>query len=170
MKEKVAVAMSGGVDSSLVATLLKEEGYEVIGITMRLSDEGRGFCLSPESDASMLSSVKDAKKVAEQIGIAHYVADFRDMFKTKVIDYFLDEYAAGRTPNPCVACNPQIKFGALFPEKFLLPPFSPSFAKYFFLYLKSESVDDCSSNLNIILPPRPPSPPSGPPFAIYFSL
>ncbi|WP_294520304.1 tRNA 2-thiouridine(34) synthase MnmA [uncultured Anaerovibrio sp.] len=114
MKEKVAVAMSGGVDSSLVATLLKEEGYEVIGITMRLSDEGRGFCLSPESDASMLSSVKDAKKVAEQIGIAHYVADFRDMFKTKVIDYFLDEYAAGRTPNPCVACNPQIKFGALF--------------------------------------------------------
>ena len=97
MKEKVAVAMSGGVDSSLVATLLKEEGYEVIGITMRLSDEGRGFCLSPESDASMLSSVKDAKKVAEQIGIAHYVADFRDMFKTKVIDYFLDEYAAGHS-------------------------------------------------------------------------
>jgi len=113
MKKKVAVAMSGGVDSSLVATLLKEEGYEVIGITMRLSDEGRGFCLSPEAEAAALVSVKDAQRVAEQLGIQHYVADFRDMFKTKVIDYFLDEYAQGRTPNPCVACNPQIKFGAL---------------------------------------------------------
>ncbi len=113
MKGKVAVAMSGGVDSSLVATLLKKEGYEVIGITMRLSDEGRGFCLSPEVDAAMLSSVNDAQKVAQQIGIKHYVADFRDIFQSKVINYFLDEYAAGRTPNPCVACNPQIKFGAL---------------------------------------------------------
>jgi tRNA-specific 2-thiouridylase len=92
---------------------LKEEGYEVIGITMRLSDEGRGFCLSPEAEAAALVSVKDAQRVAEQLGIQHYVADFRDMFKTKVIDYFLDEYAQGRTPNPCVACDPQIKFGVL---------------------------------------------------------
>ncbi|WP_297967859.1 tRNA 2-thiouridine(34) synthase MnmA [uncultured Anaerovibrio sp.] len=113
MKKKVAVAMSGGVDSSLVAALLKDEGCEVIGITMRLSDEGRGFCLSPEAEAAELVSVKDAQRVAEQLDIPHYVADFRDLFKAKVVDYFLDEYAAGRTPNPCVACNPQIKFGAL---------------------------------------------------------
>lgn len=114
MKKTVAVAMSGGVDSSTVAALLLEQGYNVIGITMRLSDEGRGFCLSHEAEEQALQSINDAKKVADCLGIKHYVADFRELFQKKVIDYFLDEYASGRTPNPCVACNPQIKFGALF--------------------------------------------------------
>lgn len=99
-KWKIAVAMSGGVDSSLTAALLQEQGHEVIGITMNLSDCSAG-------------AVEDGRKVADFLGIQHYVADFRDLFKKNVIDYFLAEYVHGRTPNPCVACNPAVKFGGL---------------------------------------------------------
>lgn len=113
MKKTVAVAMSGGVDSSVVAALLLEQGYNVIGITMRLCDEGRDFCLPHEAKERALAFINDAKIVADGLGIKHYVADFREVFQKNVIDYFLDEYAAGMTPNPCAACNPQIKFGAL---------------------------------------------------------
>lgn len=95
--------MSGGVDSSLAAALLLEQGHEVAGITMELGD-----CSS--------EAVRDAEIVADFLGISHHVVDFRGLFQQKVIDYFFAEYAAGRTPNPCVLCNPEIKFGGLLRE------------------------------------------------------
>ncbi len=102
--------MSGGVDSSVAAALLLEEGYEVIGITMQIwqkdqQDERNGGCCS-------LTAVNDARRVADQLGIPYYVMNFRDLFAEKVIHYFIRAYQLGRTPNPCIACNRYIKFGA----------------------------------------------------------
>ena len=94
---KVAVAMSGGVDSSTVAYILKKQGYDLIGVTMRTC--------TPEDE--------DAKKVCEDLGIPHYVLDATKEFKKTVIDYFVDEYIHGKTPNPCMVCNRHIKFGML---------------------------------------------------------
>ncbi|HHW28420.1 MAG TPA: tRNA 2-thiouridine(34) synthase MnmA [Syntrophomonadaceae bacterium] len=106
---RVFVAMSGGVDSSTVAYLLKKEGYDVCGITMVVGPGGdHSFdqsCLPP--------AVEDARKVASYLGIPHYTCDFRDVFEKNVIDYFCREYLEGRTPNPCVICNKTIKFQAL---------------------------------------------------------
>ncbi len=96
-KKKIAVAMSGGVDSSTVAYLLKNQGYDIVGITMRTCKD---------EDA-------DAKKVCDDLGIEHHVLDVKSEFKEKVIDFFVDEYLNGRTPNPCMVCNRHIKFGAL---------------------------------------------------------
>lgn len=108
--ETIAVAMSGGVDSSLAAALLVKQGCRVVGLTMRL------FCPEetdgPRSCCS-LDSLESARKVAAQLGIPHYVIDCRSEFKRSVIDYFVSEYEAGRTPNPCVECNRSIKFGRL---------------------------------------------------------
>jgi tRNA-specific 2-thiouridylase len=112
--DKVVVAMSGGVDSSVAAALLKEEGYEVIGITIQLwpprkpPREVGGFGGICGQDA-----IADARRVADRLGIAHYVADFRDIFNQKVITHFCREYSLGRTPNPCIQCNQFVKFGAL---------------------------------------------------------
>ena len=109
MLKKVIVAMSGGVDSSVAALLLKEQGYEVIGITMQVwpeVDSETGSCCG-------LEAVNDAKKVAWRLGIPHYVFNFREEFKAKVIDYFCREYLAGKTPNPCIACNRHLKFNLL---------------------------------------------------------
>jgi tRNA-specific 2-thiouridylase len=100
---KIAVAMSGGVDSSVAAALLKEEGHDVIGVTMRLYAPSH---IAP--DAS-----EDAQKVADKLGIPHHVIDLQDIFARKVINDFCREYSKGRTPNPCVLCNREIKFGAL---------------------------------------------------------
>jgi tRNA-specific 2-thiouridylase len=111
---KVVVAMSGGVDSSVAAALLKEDGYEVIGATMQiwpsndLAEEAAKFggCCS-------LDAVSEAKSVAHRIGIPHYVMNFRNEFAQKVITNFCREYGLGRTPNPCITCNEHIKFDAL---------------------------------------------------------
>lgn len=106
MTKKVVVGMSGGVDSSVAAYLLKEKGYEVIGVTMKTWQE-------KETDGSELTMVKDAKAVAERLGIEYHVVDFREDFKKYVIDYFIEEYLQGRTPNPCVVCNRHVKWEAL---------------------------------------------------------
>ena len=104
--------MSGGVDSSVAAALLKEQGYHVIGATMRLwtySDS----CNMKHEGCCAESAVEDARRVCDKLGIDFYVMNFKDMFKDKVVDYFVDEYIHGRTPNPCIACNKYLKFDAL---------------------------------------------------------
>lgn len=111
-KKKVVVGMSGGVDSSVAAYLLKEQGYEVIGVTMRLwqEDENRE---ETGKECCSLSAVEDARRVADQIGIPFYVMNFEEDFKRDVVDYFVEEYLQGRTPNPCIACNRYVKWEAL---------------------------------------------------------
>ncbi|MDB4339799.1 tRNA 2-thiouridine(34) synthase MnmA [Pelagibacteraceae bacterium] len=109
---KVVVAMSGGVDSSVVAALMKEEGYDVTGITLKLYDdakqskEGRQCCAGQD--------IMDAKRVSENIGINHKILFYQKKFKSEVIDSFIDSYAAGETPIPCVQCNQTVKFRDLF--------------------------------------------------------
>jgi tRNA-uridine 2-sulfurtransferase len=111
MKERVLVAMSGGVDSSVAAALLVEQGFEVIGVTMKT------FCYSgTPSNAKTccgLDGILDARAVAERLGIAHYVFDMEESFTRDVIDDFVAEYASGRTPNPCVRCNSNTKIPEL---------------------------------------------------------
>lgn len=113
MKKKVVVGMSGGVDSSVAAYLLMEQGYEVIGITMQVTPEDKEF-EEREGGCCSLSDVNDARKVADKLGIYFYVMNFREVFEKKVIQNFVDEYLAGRTPNPCIACNKYIKFEDLY--------------------------------------------------------
>ncbi len=109
MKKTVVVAMSGGVDSSVAALLLKREGYRVIGITMQIwpqSEDKAKACCS-------LEAVNDARRVAWKLEIPYYVMNFRQEFEDKVIDHFCNEYLRGRTPNPCIECNRHLKFDAL---------------------------------------------------------
>lgn len=110
----VVVAMSGGVDSSVAAALLKEKGYNVVGITMKTYDfDEVGGNVANETSCCGLGAMNDARLVAAQIGIPHYVVDFREAFGQHVINNFVSEYLQGRTPNPCVICNREIKWGQL---------------------------------------------------------
>lgn len=113
MAEKVVVGMSGGVDSSVAAWLLKEQGYDVIGVTMQIWQEENPCDISDKGGCCGLSAVDDAKRVAQMLDIPHYVMNFRNDFKKYVIDYFMDEYLHGRTPNPCIACNRYVKWESL---------------------------------------------------------
>ena len=109
----VVVGMSGGVDSSAAALLLKEQGYRVIGVTMQIWQEEDPEEVSGNGGCCGLSAVDDARRVCETIGIPHYVMNFRKDFRENVIDYFVREYRCGRTPNPCIACNRYVKWEAL---------------------------------------------------------
>jgi tRNA-specific 2-thiouridylase len=113
MREKVVVGMSGGVDSSVAAYLLKEKGYEVIGVTMQIWQEQDVFEQSREGGCCGLSAVEDARRVAETLKIPYYVMNFRADFQRAVIDYFVSEYERGYTPNPCNACNRYVKWESL---------------------------------------------------------
>ena len=112
-KGKVVVGMSCGVDSSVAAYLLKEQGYDVIGITMQIWQEENWQDISDNGGCCGLSAVDDARRVANSIGIPHYVLNFRRDFENSVIKYFVNEYKNGRTPNPCIACNRYVKWEAL---------------------------------------------------------
>lgn len=101
MKQKIAVAMSGGVDSSVVAALLQKQGYDVFGVTMQVWQDTQDL------------AIRDAQIVAKRLNIPHHVVDLRKVFEQEIITYFTNEYLLGRTPNPCVTCNHHIKFGAL---------------------------------------------------------
>lgn len=112
-KGRVLVAMSGGIDSSVAAIMLHEQGYEVVGITMKTWDYASSGANGKETGCCSLDSINDARSIAVQYGFPHYILDIRGEFGEAVINNFVDEYMAGRTPNPCVMCNTHIKWEAL---------------------------------------------------------
>lgn len=112
MAEKVVVGLSGGVDSAVAAYLLKQQGYEVIGVTMQVWQQDMTY----KNGKTGIAAVDDAKLVAKQIGIRHEVLNFHQVFRDNVISYFIESYNNGRTPNPCIRCNRSVKWEALLTE------------------------------------------------------
>ena len=113
MKGKVVVGMSGGVDSSVAAYLLKEQGYDVIGVTMQIWQDEEVETQAKNGGCCGLSAVDDARAVAQKLDIPYYVMNFKKEFKENVIDYFVEAYLKGQTPNPCIACNRYVKWESL---------------------------------------------------------
>lgn len=120
MKKKVVVGMSGGVDSSVCAYLLKKEGYEVIGVTMQIWQDEDVCSIEDNGGCCGLSAVEDARSVANKLDIPYFVLNFKNDFKKNVIDYFIAEYIKGKTPNPCIACNRYVKWESLLQKSIAL--------------------------------------------------
>ncbi|NDL66190.1 tRNA 2-thiouridine(34) synthase MnmA [Anaerotalea alkaliphila] len=112
-KKRVVVGMSGGVDSSVAAYLLKEQGYDVVGVTMQIWQDEDPEQVQENGGCCGLTAVDDARRVANALGIPYYVMNFKKPFEENVIDYFVREYLEGRTPNPCIACNRYVKWESL---------------------------------------------------------
>ncbi len=112
-KGRILVAMSGGIDSTVTAMILQQQGYEIIGITMKTWDYATSGADRKETGCCSLDSINDARQVAVEMGFHHFIVDIREEFGDYVIDNFVEEYLAGRTPNPCVLCNTHIKWEAL---------------------------------------------------------
>src|SRR5687767_8839131 len=115
MNKRVLCAMSGGVDSSVAAALLVQQGYEVIGVTMKLwRGDDDPYAAHRYGGCCTLGATEDARRVSARLGIPYYVLNMQDEFHAAVVDNFVDEYSQGRTPNPCARCNEFIKFNAFF--------------------------------------------------------
>lgn len=122
-KNKVVVAMSGGVDSSVCAYLLKQQGYEVVGITMQIWQDLPYEDQLKEGGCCSIGAVHDARRVADKLDIPYYVINLKDFFNEKVIKHFVQEYLSGKTPNPCIACNKHLKFEELLRKAFDIDAF-----------------------------------------------